>query len=140
MNNIGGDLPPILDFLQKALQIIISVVVYIIMLIIPGAGILDVIVAAVTFVLTKLGKKPIGSMIETINFPPLIRNMIPLERIINTSFRDKLFKKFYEELKANQQFKTEVAEKIEEGLKAYISHLLKTTEIAISSKDNDNGK
>ena len=118
--------------LQKSIQLMITGFVALIMLIIPGGQLIDIAVTAATFVSTLLFKKEVSSFTDRLDLPVRTRSLFPLDRKVNDQFRDRMKEEFVRELSANETFRRQLEENIEDSLKVYVRSMARRTEISIT--------
>ncbi len=132
-DSLPGAAPkPDVEALQKAVQVLITGIVTVIVLQIPGIQIIPVILAAAAAI---LGKSLIASFTENVNIPLFLRKLIPVEQIANEKFREKLRKSFREELGRTSSFQDCVSSNMEKVINDYVAHMARNYEIRITGKE-----
>ena len=132
-DSLPGAVPkPDVEALQKAVQVLITGIVTVIVLQIPGIQIIPVILAAAAAI---LGKSLIASFTENVNIPLFLRKLIPVEQIANEKFREKLRKSFREELGRTSSFQDCVSSNMEKVINDYVAHMARNYEIRITGKE-----
>ena len=127
---------PDLEPLQRTVQLLITGIVTVIMLAIPGIQIIPVILAAAAAI---VGKNYIASFTQNANIPVYLRKMIPIDRIASSSFQEKLRGTFRDELSSVSAFREEVAGNMEKLISRYVSGMARSYEIRITGKEDMKG-
>lgn len=124
--------------LTRPLQIAITGMVAGILLLIPGGGIVDLILIAATAAAVALGQEHLKNVTTTMNIPMFLRNRIRPERIATIDLREKLRKSIQEQIEKDTALWENVIAAVERSISEHVRGMARRTEIAIISEGEEN--
>lgn len=122
-------------FLTTSMQVLITGVVATVLLLIPGGGVVDLIMIAGTAVAACFGRNLLDNALATMQIPLFLRKRLSVDKIFNARFYQQLRDSFKDRLTSDGAFQTQVSGNIEACLTDYVSRMAQKTEIAITYGD-----
>ena len=126
-----GEVNPDVNFLVKALQVVLTAAVAAVLLLIPGAELFDLLAIALTAVGSQFGKVWLEGMVCDIDIPAPVRRRIPTDKLVNESMRQKMSNSLQKQIQSQPELMAKLTSGIEQSISAYISHMAQKTEISI---------
>lgn len=127
--DLGGDLA----FFSKSIQALIVALVGVVLMAIPGGGVVDLLLFAVAAVAVPILHMPIDQFAARLNMPVPLRQLISADSVVTADLRARVAKAFVDKLAENDRFRRRMSEGIEKSIAAHVGSLAKKTEIAITS-------
>lgn len=118
-------------YLTRSLQIAITGAVAGVLLLIPGGGVVDLILIAVTAAAVAMGRDWLKKATTAMNIPLFLRSRVSLEKIATPALREKLRGTIREQLQKDSGLWANVTSTVENSLSAHVRGMARRTEVSI---------
>ena len=118
----------------RPLQIAITGAVAGALLLIPGGGIVDLVLIAATAATVALGGDWLQNVTTAMNIPLFLRSRMDLEKLVTPALREKLRMNICDQLQKDASLWNNIMSAVEESISEHVRNMARRTEVAIISE------
>ena len=122
------------SYLTRPLQIAITGAVAGALLLIPGGGIVDLVLIAATAATVALGGDWLQNVTTAMNIPLFLRSRMDLEKLVTPALREKLRMNICDQLQKDASLWNNIMSAVEESISEHVRNMARRTEVAIISE------
>lgn len=120
--------------LTRPLQIAITGAVAGAVLLIPGGGIVDLVLIAATAATVALGGDWLQNVTAAMNIPIFLRSRIALDKLVTPALREKLQANIRDQLQKDAGLWNNITGAVEKSISEHVRSMARRTEVAIISE------